>query len=138
MWAIYWRYLLAVISVFLITVLIEQQIEFLSLFSNENYQPTAFWMLAVFLSLFLSAFTSKGIIYLFFGERLKGGPAFWRRMHHSFIGLFLTLAFIALLASFAFTAEYWAYYKLFFQPTLLVFWPLFAGGYMQYMLKNDS
>jgi intracellular septation protein A len=138
MWAIYWRYLLAVISVFLITVLIEQQIEFLSFFSNENYQPTAFWLLAMFLVLCLSTFTSKGIIYLFFGERLKGRPAFWRRIHYSFIGLFLTLAFIALLASFGFSATYWAYYKLLFQPVLLVFWPLFAGGCMQYMLKNNK
>jgi intracellular septation protein A len=138
MWAIYWRYLLALIIVFSVVVVVVQQLPLLSLIENHRYQPSAFWLVAAAVSAVFTAATPNGFIQFIFGSRLNLNTQFWQHLNFSFIALFLFLALLALTVQALFVSHFWGYYKLYFQPALLVFYPLLAGSFMLHRVKHNK
>ena len=136
MWAIYWRYLLAVIVVFFTTLLSVQQLSILSFIESTHYQPSVFWLVAAAFSILFSLPTSHGLIPLFFGDRLGFSRQFWRRLNISFTGLFIVLALLGLMIQAVAGPALWANYKLYFQPLVLVFGPLAAGSFLLRQVKH--
>jgi intracellular septation protein A len=138
MWAIYWRFLLAVFIVFSITVIVVQQFSLLTLIENSRYHPTAFWLIAAAIAATFSIATSKGLTHSFFGNRLNFSPEFWQFINASFVALFLFLALLgAAFQAFA-SASIWTIYKLYFQPVSLIIYPWLAGGFVLKRLKNNK
>jgi intracellular septation protein A len=138
MWAIYWRYLLALIIVFSVVVVVVQQLPLLSLIENNRYHPSAFWLVVAAVSTLFTATTPNGFIKFFFGGRLNLSAQFWRHLNLSFITLFLLLALLALAVQALFVTNIWGYYKLYFQPVLLVFYPLLAGSFILHRVKHNK
>jgi intracellular septation protein A len=138
MWAIYWRYLLALIIVFSVVFVVVQQFSLLSLIENKRYHPSVFWLVAVAVSTLFTAATPNGFIQFIFGSRLNLSTQFWQYLNLSFISLFLFLALLALAAQALCVSDFWGYYKLYFQPALLVFYPLLAGSFMLHWVKHNK
>ncbi|WP_371185514.1 hypothetical protein [Thalassotalea maritima] len=132
MWSITWRYLLAVIFVFILTAFASQQLALLLLVEQERYQPSAFWLLAALFAMLFSVVTPKGLAHVIFAKRLGFASQLWRGINQSFIALFLCLTIVGLFAQLILATELWGYYKLYFQPALLVLWPVVAS----YMLDK--
>lgn len=133
MWAIYWRYMLAVITVFLLTVLAVNFLPILQLMPNSLYHPSAFWLVAAVVAMFISSLTPQGLVHLYFGKRLRLSPPFWTRINFCLFGLFAFLSVLALLIQAVATPVVWANYKLFVQPTVLILGPLVAGSFFCYI-----
>lgn len=127
MWAIYWRYLLAVFTLFLLTVLSVQLLPILQNIPDSHYHPTVFRLVATVFSLISALMTPRGLVHIFFGEKLPLSAPFWRRINGSLTGLFLLLAALGLLVQLAASEIVWANYKLYVQPTVLILGPFVAG-----------
>ena len=138
MWSIYWRYLLALIIVFSVVFVVVQQFPLLSLIENKRYHPSAFWLVAVAVSILFTAATPSGFIKFIFGSRLNLSTQFWQYLNLSFIALFLFLALLPLAVQALCVSNFWGYYKLYFQPALLVFYPLLAGSFMLHWVKHNK
>ncbi len=127
MWAIYWRYMLAVFTLFLLAVLSVQLLSILQNIPDAHYHPTVFWLIATVLSFIATLITARGLVHIFFGEKLHLGAPFWRRISASLTGLFFLLAALGLLVQYASSEIVWANYKLYVQPAVLVLGPFVAG-----------
>lgn len=138
MWAITWRFLLAVMSVFLITVFSINFLPILQSVPNPRYHPSVFWLVATLFVTAISLFTSHGLVHAFFGKRLQLHSAFWVRVNHCLLGLFGFLAVFAFVMQAVSNPMVWANYKLYFQPIMLILSPLLAGSFMQHHVKHNN
>ncbi|WP_100642627.1 hypothetical protein [Alteromonas facilis] len=138
MWAIYWRFLLAVLTVFLLTVLTVQFLPILQFIANSHYHPSAFWLVATFIAMAISQLTSKGLVHAYFGKRLQLCPTFWSRINVCLFGLLGFLAACALVVQAVATPAGWANYKLYFQPVVLILGPWVAGSFMLHQVKHNN
>lgn len=128
MFSLFWRYIIAVMLVFLTVMLAEQQFSLLALIANNNYHPTAFWLMATFVAWLTIILLPKGLVHVIWGRRLKLPNSVWHSVNLSFVALFLCLALIGLLAQ-AITPELiWGVYKLYGQPLTLILWPLVVSA----------
>ena len=127
LWGVYWRYLIAVAIVFFTVVVVAVQLPFLSLIENSRFHPMAFWLMVMSFALLFTLVAPPGVIRLLFGYRLNLSPQIWRQLNFSFVGLFLLLALMGLLAQGILNTSLWGYYKLYLQPMALVTWPLVAS-----------
>ena len=124
MFSLFWRYIIAVILVFLTVLLAEKQFSLLALIANNNYHPRALWLATTFVAWLTMIVLPKGLVQVIWGRRLKLSNGVWRSVNLSFVALFLCLALIGLLAQ-AITSELiWGVYKLYCQPLTLILWPL--------------
>lgn len=138
MWAIYWRFLLAVITVFVFTVLSVKFLPILQPITSPRYHPTAFWLVSAFIATATSLLTSQGLAHAYFGKRLQLSPKFWARINLCLFGLFCFLAAFGLIIQAVSNPVVWAIYKLYFQPTMLILSPLLAGSFMQLQVKHNN
>ena len=138
MWAIYWRFFLAVIVVFLLTVSAVNFLPILQSVPNPRYHPSVFWLVASSIAMASSQLTSQGLIFAFFGKRMQRSPVFWGRLSFYFFGLFASLAALALFAQAVLSPTIWAAYKLYFQPVVLILGPLVAGGFVLHQVKHNK
>lgn len=138
MWAIYWRFLLAVITVFLPTVLAVKFLPILQLIPNPRYYPSAFWLVATLIAITISLFTSKGLVHAYFGKRMQLSLAFWTRINLCLFGLFGFLTGFALIIQAVSNPTVWTNYKLYFQPVMLILGPLVAGSFMLNQVKHNN
>lgn len=128
MFSLFWRYIIAVILVFLTVMLAEQQFSLLALIANNNYHPTAFWLAASCVAWLTMIVLPKGLVHVIWGKVLKLPNGVWHSVNLSFVALFLCLALIGLLAQ-AITSELiWGVYKLYCQPLILILWPLVVSA----------
>ena len=138
MWAIYWRFLLAVIIVFLLTVSAVNFLPILQSVPNPRYHPSVFWLVASAIAMASSQLTSQGLIFVFFGKRMQMSPVFWGRLTSYFFGLFASLAALALFAQAVLPPTFWGAYKLYFQPIVLILAPLVAGSFVLHQVKHNN
>ncbi len=131
--ALLWRYYLVLISVFASVAFIESQTALLSKLATSYFQPSIFWSQAALIALLIKVFVQRGTLGICFGSRLMLTIKEWHWLNISLIALFILLALLAALFGFTaqvhsnnLTKQIWANYKLFVQPILLLFWPIFA------------
>lgn len=131
--ALVWRFYLALISIFVLVAFIESQTALLSRLATSYFQPSIFWLQAALVALLIKVFVKRGALGICFGSRLLLTVREWKWLNTSLIALFLSLALLAALFGFTaqvhsnnLTQQIWADYKLFVQPILLLFWPIFA------------
>lgn len=138
MWAIYWRFLLAVITVFLLTVMAVHFLPILQPVLNPRYHPSVFWLVAMLIATAISQLTSQGLVHAFFGKNMQLRPVFWTRINLWLFGLFGFLTAFALIVQAVSSPTVWANYKLYFQPTMLTLGPLVAGSFTLHQVKHNN
>lgn len=138
MWAIYWRFLLAVIIVILLTVSAVNFLPILQSVPNPRFHPSVFWLVASSIAMASSKLNSQGLIFAFFGKRMQMSTVFWGRLSRYFFGLFASLAALALFAQAVLNPTFWAAYKLIFQPIVLILGPLVTGSFLLHQVKHNN
>ena len=138
MWAIYWRFMLAVFTVFLLTVLAVQAMPILQQVPDSDFHPSVFWLVACVFSLITTQLTSRGLVHAFIGKHLPLPANLWTRINISFSALFCFLAVLGLLVPFIVIQDIWALYKLYAQPLILILGPLAASSFVLHQVKHSN
>ena len=124
--AVYWRTFLVLVLLILSGAFIQQYIHAANWVSNTHYFPTLFWFLITSIYALFLWVRPKGFVHFLWGAKLNLSPLFWRRFNTAMIAMFLTLLVLPLIVYLISSKEVWGYYKLYFQPLVLLIVPIFC------------
>ncbi|KGK01570.1 septation protein IspZ [Thalassotalea sp. ND16A] len=130
MWGIYWRYLVSLVLVLILSATLDYQFGLLDGTEYLSFKPTIVWVsIAIVLSLF-ALIQSKGLPYVFLGYRLSINGNVWKKFNTILISFFIALSILNYVVYMVAGLEFWKIYKLFGQTSLLIIFPLFSAWYV--------
>ena len=138
MWGLYWRYLLSISLSLIFVAFLSEQLNLLSLVNDSGLLPTIFWSIIAVLYISISLLQTKGLPYVFLGNRLHLANRAWYLFSLHTISFFLALAIIGYVVNQIANKEVWAFYKLFGQPVCLIFIPLFSAWFVTRCVKYNN
>lgn len=124
MLAIYWRTVLSIFLLIILSSFIQSGFNSLGVLNNTNFYPTLFWGFIACFFFTAQLMNQKGLVYFFWGKRLGLDKVFWRNLSVVNIIFFISLALLAAIVYCFSSNEVWGYYKLFGQPLMLLVVPL--------------
>jgi intracellular septation protein A len=124
--AVYWRTLLVLVLLILAGAFIQQFIHAANWVRNTNVFRTLFWFLITSIYVLFLWLMPKGLIHFLWGAKLNLCPLFWRTFNMAIIAMFLSLLVLPLIVYSVSSKDVWGYYKLYFQPLVLLIVPIFC------------
>ena len=136
LWGLYWRYLLSISLSLVLVSFLSEKLSLLSLVEDSGLLPTIFWSFIAVLYISIGVLQTKGLPYIFLGNRLRLTNKAWCWFNFMTISFFVALAIIGYVVNQTANKEVWALYKLFGQPVCLVFIPLFSTWFAARRVKT--
>ncbi|NMP17926.1 hypothetical protein HII16_16450 [Thalassotalea sp. Y01] len=138
MWSIYWRSLIGIVLAIGLSSFLHQHLGILELIANPNYHPAIFWCSTSLIFSVVSLFQSNGLVYIFWGKKLRYTKNYWCSLNLIIISFFLVLAFLSIVIHYSFNEVFWSHYKLFAQPVILLLCPLLFGNLLKCITKHNN